>query len=176
MDLSTFQITNYSHYNITSIKNNILTVSFPNIQLPDSFRNSIGSMGYIQYRIKPKTNLPFGTKIKNTANIYFDFNLPIRTNTTVNEYTQTGSIANNNVALSYSLYPNPASSYFDIKCENQNDLKTVKIYTVEGVFVKQEQFYGNQTRIFINNISNGLYVVEIKTKQGSQFKKVIVVK
>ena len=176
LDLSTFQITNYSHYNITSIKNNILTVSFPNIQLPDSFSNALESMGYIQYRIKPKSNLVLGTKIKNTANIYFDFNWPIRTNTTVNEFTQTGSIAKNGVALSCSLFPNPASSYFDIKLENNNDLKTIKIYTAEGVFVKQEQFTGNQTRVLTNNLSGGLYIVKIETKQGSQFKKVIVVK
>lgn len=75
-----------------------------------------------------------------------------------------------------SLFPNPASSYFDIKLENNNDLKTIKIYTAEGVFVKQEQFTSNQTRIFTNNLSGGLYIVKIETKQGSQFKKVIVVK
>ncbi len=75
-----------------------------------------------------------------------------------------------------NLYPNPASSYFDIKLENNNELKTIKIYTAEGVFVKQEQFIGNQTRIFTDNLSGGLYIVKIETKQGSQFKKVIVVK
>ncbi|MBI5540578.1 MAG: T9SS type A sorting domain-containing protein [Bacteroidia bacterium] len=85
-------------------------------------------------------------------------------------------VKENNYKEEISLFPNPASIYFDIKLENNNDLKTLKIYTAEGVFLKQEQFTGNQTRIFTDNLSGGLYIVKIDTKQGSQFKKVIVVK
>ncbi|MBI5540579.1 MAG: right-handed parallel beta-helix repeat-containing protein [Bacteroidia bacterium] len=92
------------------------------------------------------------------------------------EYQIYISIAEVNIENIFSLFPNPASSYFDIKLENNNDFKTLKIYTAEGVFVKQEQFTGNQTRILTDNLYGGLYIVKIETKQGSQFKKVIVVK
>jgi hypothetical protein len=49
--------------------------------LPDSNRNEAASNGYIVYRIKPKSTLLPGDTINNTASIYFDFNLPVQTNT-----------------------------------------------------------------------------------------------
>ncbi|MES2588317.1 MAG: leucine-rich repeat domain-containing protein [Bacteroidota bacterium] len=100
LDLETFQITNYSHFNTAKIINNVLTFNFPNIQLADSTSDPEGSKGYVQYRIKPKANLPLCTRIENTANIYFDFNEPIRTNTTVNEF-------NTKISLGTVADPNP---------------------------------------------------------------------
>ena len=55
--------------------------SFNNIYLPDSNVNLAASNGYFTYRIKPKANVQIGDVIKNTAAIYFDYNLPIYTNT-----------------------------------------------------------------------------------------------
>ena len=55
--------------------------SFNNIYLPDSNVNLAASNGYFTYRIKPKANVQIGDVIKNTAAIYFDYNLPIFTNT-----------------------------------------------------------------------------------------------
>jgi uncharacterized repeat protein (TIGR01451 family) len=60
LDLETFQILNYSHYQTANVRNNVLTFHFPNIQLPDSTSNPEGSKGYVQYRIKPKANLALG--------------------------------------------------------------------------------------------------------------------
>ena len=42
-----------------------------------------GSRGFVQYRIKPKTNLAAGVQIKNSAYIFFDSSPPINTNNTV---------------------------------------------------------------------------------------------
>ena len=56
-----------------------LDFKFPNIMLPDSASNPAGSQGFVQYRIKPKANLPLGTQIENTAHIYFDYNAAITT-------------------------------------------------------------------------------------------------
>ena len=55
--------------------------SFGNIYLPDSNINLAASQGYLTYRIKPKSTVQVGEVIKNTAAIYFDYNLPIITNT-----------------------------------------------------------------------------------------------
>ena len=55
--------------------------SFDNIYLPDSNINLAASQGYLTYRIKPKSTIQVGEVIKNTAAIYFDYNLPIITNT-----------------------------------------------------------------------------------------------
>jgi hypothetical protein len=72
----------------TAMYGHIVNFKFKDIMLPDSHSNSDSSQGYVQYRVKPKNGLPLGTKIRNTAYIYFDYNDPIVTNTTVNEYVK----------------------------------------------------------------------------------------
>ncbi|MEL6733151.1 MAG: T9SS type A sorting domain-containing protein, partial [Bacteroidota bacterium] len=57
--------------------------SFDPILLPDSTTDLAGSQGYIKFTIQMKDSLPIGTKIENTASIYFDYNLPIKTNRTL---------------------------------------------------------------------------------------------
>ncbi|MBK7853815.1 MAG: hypothetical protein IPJ79_01895 [Bacteroidetes bacterium] len=56
---------------------------FENILLPDSNINEPQSHGFVKYRIKPKTSLLAGDSIINKGYIYFDFNAPVETNTTV---------------------------------------------------------------------------------------------
>ncbi|MEO1418834.1 MAG: T9SS type A sorting domain-containing protein [Bacteroidota bacterium] len=57
--------------------------SFDPILLPDSATDLAMSQGYIKFAIQMKDSLPIGTKIENTASIYFDYNLPIKTNRTL---------------------------------------------------------------------------------------------
>ncbi len=68
----------YNHYT------NTLHVYFDHILLPDSSTNFEGSQGYIAFDIDPIDDLPEKTTIHNEAGIYFDFNPPIITNTTIN--------------------------------------------------------------------------------------------
>lgn len=56
--------------------------TFPNILLVDSFHNEPLSHGWIQYEIDVDPGLPIGTVIPNNADIYFDYNAPVATNTT----------------------------------------------------------------------------------------------
>lgn len=86
LDLSSFQVITSSHLMETSLneQNRTLNFYFPNILLPDSIVNEPLSHGFIKYKISPQTNLPEGTRIENEANIFFDFNPPILTNTTLN--------------------------------------------------------------------------------------------
>lgn len=61
--------------------------TFPDIHLPDSNINEPASHGFVAYRIKPNLGLSPGDVIANSASIYFDFNLPIVTNTVLTEVT-----------------------------------------------------------------------------------------
>lgn len=58
-----------------------VTFTFDNIMLPDSNVNEIQSHGFVLYRIDLLPNLLNGTEINNTANIYFDNNPAVITNT-----------------------------------------------------------------------------------------------
>ncbi len=82
LDWSTLQMVSASNnYKLHIDKGNIGTWYFENINLPDSFVSKSGSHGYIIYRIKSKKSLVPGTKIYNSAGIYFDYNLAVQTNT-----------------------------------------------------------------------------------------------
>ncbi|MDX5480449.1 MAG: IPT/TIG domain-containing protein, partial [Hymenobacteraceae bacterium] len=87
LDLSTLQVGAASHtsrFEVSGKGKPVLTWTFDNIMLPDSTADEPGSHGYIQFSIKPKADLAEKTAVENFADIFFDFNSPIRTNVTVN--------------------------------------------------------------------------------------------
>jgi len=85
LDLSSFKFLSSSHQNTISIDSNrILTFQFDNIMLPDSNTNEPLSHGFIKFRMNLENNLVINDSILNSANIYFDFNAPIITATTLN--------------------------------------------------------------------------------------------
>ena len=63
--------------------NGILVFDFQNILLPDSNVNEAASHGYIKFRVSQRADVPLETDIRNQAAIYFDFNEPVLTNTTI---------------------------------------------------------------------------------------------
>ncbi|MCF8258799.1 MAG: SBBP repeat-containing protein, partial [Flavobacteriales bacterium] len=59
----------------------VLEWRFNNILLPDSTTDELGSNGFVAFKVQQVPDLPYGTVIENTANIYFDFEEPVITNT-----------------------------------------------------------------------------------------------
>ena len=87
LDIATLQIGAASHkyqFNVSGKGKPVLTWTFNNINLPDSTKDKLKSNGFISFSIKAKTGLAAQTKIENYADIIFDFNDPVRTNTTFN--------------------------------------------------------------------------------------------
>ena len=177
LNLQTFQVVNYTHNNRVCIYNGLLNVYFPNIELPDSTSDPEGSQGFIQYRIKPKAYLPIGTKIKNTANIYFDYNPAIVTNTTVNEF-KAGiiSVPENEVNMAFSVYPNPGTGKFFIKLLEGTivSIGTIEVYNLLGEMVLNNKMQNNITAIDLSQQPNGVYFLNIKTENGDFVQKLII--
>jgi hypothetical protein len=85
LDITKFHVLNASHpYSLEVVNNNVLKFKFLGIMLPDSNQDLEGSNGHITFGLKQLPNLAVGSVINNTANIYFDYNAPIVTGTTVN--------------------------------------------------------------------------------------------
>ncbi|GAA4295212.1 DUF7619 domain-containing protein [Nibribacter koreensis] len=87
LNLSTLQMGTVTHpyrLTVTGKERPVLTFTFDNIMLPDSAKDLAGSNGLLQFSIRPKTTLPEKQLIENFADIFFDYNEPVRTNTTVN--------------------------------------------------------------------------------------------
>ena len=167
LDINSFEVRGYSHPAQISINGNILTVRFNNIMLPDSTSDYEGSMGYFQYRLKPLPNLPNGTQIENTAYIYFDYNVPIVTNTTQNNFDMT--VKTNDIKLEeqhFVLYPNPSAGLFMFK-ENKN-IKTVEVFNIMGELVLSQ---GTAKIINLQAYPKGIYVARINGTQVCRLVK-----
>ncbi len=84
IDKTSIRIINSSHPVETCIENDNLIFLFENINLVDSMTNYDASQGYVSFRCNAKEGRPENTIIHNTADIIFDTNIPIVTNTTIN--------------------------------------------------------------------------------------------
>jgi uncharacterized repeat protein (TIGR01451 family) len=167
LDINSFEVRGYSHPANISLNGNILTVRFNNIMLPDSTTDYEGSMGYFQYRIKPTPNLPNGSQISNTAYIYFDYNAPIITNTTENNFefpVKLSSIVSSE--NSFSLYPNPSSGMFTFK--DTKNLNSVEVYSILGEKILSQT---NQKTINLSGFSKGVYFARVNGMQAVKLVK-----
>jgi hypothetical protein len=102
LDLSTLQVGATSHpsrFEVGGKGRPVLTWTFDNIMLPDSTADEPGSHGFILFSIKPKADLAEKTLVENFADIFFDFNSPIRTNVTVNRIYDMPPVINEAVRI-----------------------------------------------------------------------------
>lgn len=176
LDLNTFQIINYSHYCTSLLTGNKLSFNFPNIQLPDSSSNFDGSQGFVQYRIKPIASLPLGTQIHNTASIYFDYNAPVVTNTTINEYIGTvGTSAIENQQSIITIFPNPFTEQTTIAFSQEQKNTTIKITDIIGKEIKTINFSGKLCTIEKGTMNAGVYFVRIEDENKNIVNRKIIV-
>ena len=167
-DLSTFNFIATSHpehmyYDIDV--NHVLYVRFDNIQLPDSIANEEASHGYFSYTICPKENLPENFVISNTADIYFDNNPAIRTNTSehiISEFTT--RIGDLNSAGTLKLFPVPANGSLHIQMPGDfTGVSQVSILTSIGVPVSLVDVALNKghAQIDVNTLPSGMYFISL---------------
>lgn len=180
LNIETVKITGTSHPMYTQLfNNNVLRFSFDNIHLPDSNTNEPLSHGYLIFEIYPDSGLTNDTYIENTANIYFDFNPAVITNTVFNTvYDHLFDCAtigvNEYVQLDVEVYPNPTSDIIYIESkQNQIDLSW-RISSLSGTtLIHQGPTATSVSRIDLSNLPVGIYILEISGEYGKVMKKVI---
>jgi uncharacterized repeat protein (TIGR01451 family) len=176
----------YSDHNYTASVSEagVIKFDFKNINL--AWKSNYGdlmSSGLITYSIKLKNNLALGTQIKNTAAIYFDYNEPVITNTTLNTISAPTAIKNikgleSNDAI---LYPNPAST--DVRftfssSEKENGVLSViningQEVSVRAIILQQGE---NNLHENVSQLQNGIYFVRLQTNSGIITKKLVIAK
>lgn len=145
LDLGTLVFGASSHYYQASIKGpGVLQFLFSNIMLPDSNVNEPASHGFVKYKIEPKAGLPKGTVIENFADIYFDYELPVRTDTTF--HTLWDTMLNgipislpSAKPLSVTVYPNPVRSTVIIK-NNDPQMWRYEFYDIFGRKMRAREY------------------------------------
>lgn len=185
LDWNSFQMIGSSHaFNLTIKDGNKLNWFFDNIKLPDSTTNLARSIGYVAFRIKPKSNLAVNDIIRNKASIYFDYNLPIVTNTAntiVSIETTTGvrEIQNNEMKL--VLGPNPSNGYSLLQISGKLTGKfELRMMDNNGRIVSQQTITRNsiaetvQVPLQLQQFSTGVYYIQLQQKEKSWWQKVVV--
>lgn len=171
LDWDTLQIDGISHNNYISIRNgNQMSFVFKNIYLPHNLANEAGSQGFICYKIKPKNNAVVGDLFNNNAQIYFDYNSAIHTNTVVTEVVDLLSnqdLEDNKVGL----YPNPTNGKVYISANF--DIKSLTIYNMYGQKIGGTQ---NNIEIDLSGNSAGMYFIKIEDNAGKTMTKKILKK
>jgi len=71
------------------------------------------------------------------------------------------------------IYPNPAADMITIGNTN-NQTAVLSIYNVMGGLVKTETINQDPQQIDLGNLSNGIYVVEVKSKDYTETQKLII--
>jgi hypothetical protein len=172
LDLESLEVMEASHSNKVFLKGSILTFYFNDIILPDSTTDRKGSEGFVQYRIKPKSGLASGTRLSNTAYIYFDYNPAVVTNTTVNEYMVPGNTGVSTLKdLGLNIYPNPGTGIFYIRSLEGN--VRIEVYNTMGVLLMSE-LPDVSGRVDLSKYPDGMYIFKIHT--GGQVKAIKILK
>lgn len=167
-----FEIISHSHPNlILNIKDGyVVEFRFNQIMLPDSSTDPIGSMGFVKYRIQHIPILPLFATIENFADIYFDYEEAVRTDTATTYHAPLASVqslGNNSPLL---LYPNPANHKIYIQLPELicNQI-IINIYSLNGGLVYSWVTGNNDGKniieVDINQLNNGAYFVELVTSE-----------
>lgn len=169
--LSTIKIIDASDDVYITVNDRKVIFHFDSIMLPNKSFDESGSKGYVSFKFNRIQSLTLGDSIQNSADIYFDFNPEITTNTTLNEVVSYLSYTTfKNVATDYVIYPNPASSFLTIQNLPEINLE-IKISDAEGrVHLIQNSRKNKEFTLDISNLDSGAYFINV----GQSIRKIII--
>ena len=168
LSAETFEEGGSSHpYSFEMLPGHVLKFHFENVMLPDSNVNEKMSHGYVSFWISPRSSIALGTSIKNTADIYFDFNDPVRTNTTVSTFDQYGSapvtrFANDKMVV----YPNPGAGIMTVRMTDVDQQWQVFVFDLQGKCVANRLTSHDAADFDLTHFENGLYIIRAVSEAG----------
>ncbi len=161
----------------------IATFTFNNINLPPASTEPVASNGMFTYTIKTKPGLALGTTFKNSASIYFDYNAPVKTNTTLNTLGTPSGVSNvtPDEYHSFTIYPNPAGMTFHavINSENAaNATMTISDITGKTIISKIVELHAGAQTITtdVNQLTPGMYFVSLNNNGKTETSKLVIMK
>lgn len=170
LDISTFERKGTSDYNeVTISSEGEVEIAFYGINLPDSSYNQDESQGYVAFSIEQKPGLPTGTEITETADIYFDFNAAITTNTVLNTIRESTSIPENE--RYFSVFPNPSKGIVTLETAISSGFYQVS--DIAGKTLMQGKVTAERFTIDISALSSGIYFISVTNGEKQVNAKVV---
>jgi hypothetical protein len=150
---------------VTRIKNtNQVEFIFENINLPFDDANNDG---FVAFKIKTKPTLLVGDSFSNTANIYFDYNFPITTNTATTTIAALGS-PDFEFNSAYTLSPVPAKNILNITTKQTRTMRSASIYNQLGQLILVTT---TPKTIDVSGLKAGSYFIKVVSDNGSATTK-----
>ena len=172
LDESTLKMVDASHqYSLERVGKNV-EWNFFAIDLPPSedVEDSQVGHGFITFKVKPFPDYAIGDVIPNTAEIYFDFNPAIITNTWTTTFVQTLGI-NESDFSNLTVYPNPVKDMLQIN--NSSIITTIEVSSILGKQLLSKSVDNLSTEIDLSTFSSGVYFVNIKSNTGEKIIKIL---
>lgn len=158
-------------YSMHISETGVLKIEFPNIDLPPKSWGEEASMGMISYTIKRKQNAALRTQFTNQAGIYFDFNAPVQTNTTLNTLAAPSAIPGIMKESDLEIYPNPVTDYVMVKVSDieANEHVHLTITNLSGQIVQSYYLTAAKDheplRLATSGLTSGFYFITVETNQ-----------
>ena len=179
LDLGTFEMIGSSHPYVLSIIDGTAIWSFQGILLPDSTTDEPGSHGAIHYRVTPKTTLMLGDEITNRADIYFDYNTPVLTNTVVTTVSEAQSVATTAKGDALQVFPSPTDGLAYVQWPPSTIANaSVDVLDAMGRSVLSPPLatraQDGLLQLDLSGLANGHYTVRLRSEEGTRMGKVML--
>lgn len=171
LDVSTFKLGATSHpCTYTLLGNGLVTFTFADILLPDSNTNEALSHGQVNFSIKPLQPLALGQVISNAADIYFDFNPPIRTPDAVVVVTDQVGMVPVARPLALSVYPVPARDLLNARVPEGFTPEQAVALGADGrrIQLARSTMPGQAAQWNVQQLAPGAYVLHLTDRSGNR--------
>lgn len=168
LDIRSVQILGASHpCTYTFREGRVLEAIFNDINLPDSLSDETRSHGFVRFAIRLLPGLMPADTVRNAANIFFDFNAPIRTDAakTWIDATISSALDLPDATPQLVLFPNPATTTCTILPPAGIALKNSELVVVapSGIILRRLPF---AEKLDVSDLAPGVYFVVMKTEEG----------
>ncbi len=169
-DLSTLKLGTSSHpFSFEIEEGNVLAFSFEDINLVDSTKNEPLSHGFVQFSIDQIPDHQDGILLLNDAEIFFDFNDTVITNTSKHivgsEFIEISTRVIDLENISLKIYPNPAAKELYLEFDYKETDVLIEIANQFGQILKSQNVNSGE-RIVIESFAAGMYHYRLVTKDN----------
>ncbi|MBC3846744.1 T9SS type A sorting domain-containing protein [Winogradskyella echinorum] len=172
LDESTLKMVDASHSYTLERVGKYLEWNFAGIDLPpseDNIDSQIGH-GFITFKIKPFPDYEIGDVILNTAEIYFDFNPAIVTNTWTTTFVESLGTAESELKM-IKMYPNPVEDKLQIS--NNSVLTSLEITSIHGKQIFTKIINDTGVEIDMSGFESGIYFIRVISLNQERVMKLI---
>jgi uncharacterized repeat protein (TIGR01451 family) len=172
LDETSLKMVRASHSYVLDRVGSSLTWRFDGVNLPPSVLNDeITGHGYIVFQVKPKPGFALGDIIPNTADIYFDFNPAIVTNTCTTEFVPFLGV-NAFDSYTFEYHPNPTSGIVTFAMKNTAIIDNIEVTDVLGKTLISKTVHFSYADIDLSSLNQGIYLVKLKANGQTKTIKI----